>query len=170
MPIHPDFPYPLYLVISESDCKNSPWLTVAQEAILGGVDIIQLREKGISRSEFLQKAIDLKKITDKYGIPLIINDATDIASEIGSWGIHVGLSDMQPQEIIENYGNRFKIGWSLELSEQLDDQYQMDSTHHLGVSPIFQTPTDRKSTRLNSSHVKISYAVFCLKKKKKNKQ
>src|SRR5690606_41028492 len=29
---------------------------------------------------------------------------------------------------------------------------------------------DRKSTRLNSSHVKISYAVFCLKKKKKNKQ
>src|SRR5437660_9249081 len=29
--------------------------------------------------------------------------------------------------------------------------------------------TDRKSTRLNSSHVAISYAVFCLKKKKKNK-
>src|SRR5690606_41599493 len=34
--------------------------------------------------------------------------------------------------------------------------------HHL--------PPDRKSTRLNSSHVKISYAVFCLKKKKKKKQ
>src|SRR5438874_8450304 len=30
------------------------------------------------------------------------------------------------------------------------------------------SPTDRKSTRLNSSHVEISYAVFCLKKKKKN--
>src|SRR5690349_21978676 len=29
---------------------------------------------------------------------------------------------------------------------------------------------DRKSTRLNSSHVEISYAVFCLKKKKKNKK
>src|SRR5262245_62199698 len=29
---------------------------------------------------------------------------------------------------------------------------------------------DRKSTRLNSSHLGISYAVFCLKKKKKNKQ
>src|SRR5436309_4222461 len=32
-----------------------------------------------------------------------------------------------------------------------------------------ETPVDRKSTRLNSSHVKISYAVFCLKKKKKEK-
>src|SRR5437667_6381768 len=30
-------------------------------------------------------------------------------------------------------------------------------------------PTDRKSTRLNSSHITISYAVFCLKKKKKKK-
>src|SRR5690554_805248 len=33
----------------------------------------------------------------------------------------------------------------------------------------FGAPTDRKSTRLNSSHVRISYAVFCLKKKKKKK-
>src|SRR5690606_41562310 len=32
---------------------------------------------------------------------------------------------------------------------------------------LYETPTDRKSTRLNSSHVKISYAVFCLKKKKR---
>src|SRR3712207_7211201 len=32
-----------------------------------------------------------------------------------------------------------------------------------------QTEEDRKSTRLNSSHANISYAVFCLKKKKKNK-
>src|SRR5690606_26739000 len=34
----------------------------------------------------------------------------------------------------------------------------------------FSPVVDRKSTRLNSSHVKISYAVFCLKKKKKTKQ
>src|SRR5690349_23523803 len=33
-----------------------------------------------------------------------------------------------------------------------------------------RSPQDRKSTRLNSSHVEISYAVFCLKKKKKEKQ
>src|SRR5690349_24037489 len=36
-------------------------------------------------------------------------------------------------------------------------------------SPALEKSLDRKSTRLNSSHVEISYAVFCLKKKKKNK-
>src|SRR5207249_12183424 len=35
---------------------------------------------------------------------------------------------------------------------------------------LFAQPLDRKSTRLNSSHVSISYAVFCLKKKKKKKK
>ncbi|WP_099370851.1 thiamine phosphate synthase [Sphingobacterium sp. 1.A.5] len=140
MPIHPDFPYPLYLVISESDCKHLPWLQVAEAAIQGGVDIIQLREKDISRKEYLQKAIDLKNITDRYAVPLIINDAADIAAEIGSWGIHVGLSDMQPLDIISTYGDRLKIGWSLEFAEQLKDK-EMHAVHHLGVSPIFKTPT-----------------------------
>src|SRR5690606_40260464 len=37
------------------------------------------------------------------------------------------------------------------------------NTHRIGINDTVQ---DRKSTRLNSSHVKISYAVFCLKKKK----
>src|SRR5215475_11655740 len=40
--------------------------------------------------------------------------------------------------------------------------------HGVQVDKILSSPLDRKSTRLNSSHVKISYAVFCLKKKKKN--
>src|SRR5262245_65379500 len=38
---------------------------------------------------------------------------------------------------------------------------------HLGVDPERELAADRKSTRLNSSHLGISYAVFCLKKKKK---
>src|SRR5439155_12967142 len=39
----------------------------------------------------------------------------------------------------------------------------------VGLVGLLQTLADRKSTRLNSSHVAISYAVFCLKKKKKKK-
>src|SRR5690242_21103275 len=37
-----------------------------------------------------------------------------------------------------------------------------------GLRVIYVSPLDRKSTRLNSSHMSISYAVFCLKKKKIN--
>src|SRR5690349_24130414 len=39
--------------------------------------------------------------------------------------------------------------------------------YHTFQPLLYQLATDRKSTRLNSSHVEISYAVFCLKKKKK---
>src|SRR3712207_7880120 len=42
------------------------------------------------------------------------------------------------------------------------------STHFtatLGITPVAKATLDRKSTRLNSSHANISYAVFCLKKK-----
>ncbi len=140
MPIHPDFPYPLYLVISEKDCVNMDWLQVAEEAILGGVDIIQLREKNLSHAAYLKKARALKKITDHYQVPLIINDAQDIAVEIQAWGVHVGLSDTQPLAIVEKYGDQLKIGWSLEYKNQLESP-QMNATHHLGLSPIFKTDT-----------------------------
>src|SRR5690554_7043090 len=52
-----------------------------------------------------------------------------------------------------------------EVFQNISDRDKMDSTRE--VSPLKQ---DRKSTRLNSSHVRISYAVFCLKKKKKKKK
>ncbi len=140
MPIHPDFPYPLYLVISEKDCVEMNWLKVAEEAIIGGVDIIQLREKDLSQAEYLDKAKALKKITDQYQIPLIINDAPEIAVEIQAWGVHVGLTDTQPLAIADKFGDQLKIGWSLEYKDQLESP-QMNATHHLGLSPIFKTAT-----------------------------
>jgi len=92
MRINPLFPYPLYLVISERDCYPQNWLNVAEEAIIGGVDLIQLREKADDPATFLDKAIRLKKLTDHYGIPLVINDAVAIAAQIEAWGVKMMCS------------------------------------------------------------------------------
>ncbi|HAK30171.1 MULTISPECIES: thiamine phosphate synthase [Sphingobacterium] len=140
MRINPLFPYPLYLVISERDCFPQNWLHVAEEAITGGVDLIQLREKADDPATFLDKAIRLKKITDHHGIPLVINDAVEIADQIGAWGVHVGQNDCQPLAIREKYGDKLTIGWSIEDMQQLESQ-QMRAVDHLGVSPIFSTIT-----------------------------
>ncbi|MDM1292796.1 thiamine phosphate synthase [Sphingobacterium sp. N143] len=140
MPINPQFPYPLYLVISEQDCYPWPWLQVAEEAIIGGVDIIQLREKNETPERFLAKAKKLKQITDHYGIPLVINDAVDIAIEVEAWGVHVGQQDCQPIDIRKKYGHNMHIGWSLENIVQLESE-QMAAADHLGVSPIYSTKT-----------------------------
>jgi len=140
MPIHPNFPFPLYLVISEEACIHKPWLQVAEEAIYGGVDIIQLREKDLSYDQFLDHARQLKALCDKHDVPLIINDQVDIAKEVAAWGIHVGRSDTSPIKIREILGDSIQIGWSLEVLNQLDDS-QIKEVNHLGVSPIYQTKT-----------------------------
>lgn len=138
---HPGFPYPLYLVISEADCKGRNFLKIAEQAIFGGVDIIQLREKGCETSLFLKKAEQLKEITDRHGIPLIINDNLDVAMQVDSAGIHVGNKDVPPVSIRKLWKDKRKlIGYSIEYLEQLKNE-QTFVADHLGISPIFNTAT-----------------------------
>ena len=135
-----DFPYPLYLILSEQDCLHISWLKLAEEAILGGVDIIQLREKNISQKELIARAHDLKEITDRYHVPLIINDAAEVAAAVDAWGIHVGQTDMPPSQIRSIYGSKLQIGWSIETNQQLTSP-EIAHVQHLGVSPVFRTKT-----------------------------
>lgn len=134
------FPYQLYLVISETDCKGRNFLDVAEQAILGGVDLIQLREKNASDLDFLEKAIRLKEITNKHGIPLIINDNMFVAKEIDAFGIHVGNNDTQPTVLRENSFQNRMIGYSIEYLEQLENRETVISDY-LGISPVFRTDT-----------------------------
>lgn len=134
------FPYRLYLVISENACLHLPWLQVAEEAIIGGVDMIQLREKNTSTADFLMKAQLLKTITDKYGIPLIINDNLDVAMAVDAFGIHVGNHDISPVRIRELWPACKSLGYSIEFFEQLSNAATAASDC-LGISPIFSTAT-----------------------------
>lgn len=135
------FPYSLYLVISEADCMGKNFLEVAEQAILGGVDMIQLREKKDSTEVFLQKALQLIEITDKYGIPLIINDNITVTEKVNPAGIHVGNSDATPQDLRQRplIGNKI-IGYSIENLDQLYNE-QTTVADYLGISPVFKTKT-----------------------------
>ncbi|MGH1520456.1 thiamine phosphate synthase [Chryseobacterium sp. JK1] len=140
MSLH-SFPYQLYLVISEADCAGKNFLKVAEQAILGGVDIIQLREKNDSTALFLQKARQLLEITDKYNIPLIINDNIEVAEKVNAAGIHVGNSDSAPTYLRQQPSIKDKIiGYSIEHLVQLDNQ-ETSVSDYLGISPVFKTNT-----------------------------
>src|SRR5947199_4676154 len=58
--------------------------------------------------------------------------------------------------------------WTPTMRETIEEKLNIDAIDIYGLSEVIG-PGDRKSTRLNSSHLGISYAVFCLKKKKKKK-
>ncbi len=134
------FPFPLYLVLSEVDCAHHPYLEVAKRAIRGGVDIIQLREKQLDPIRFLERALRLKEITERYSIPLIINDNLSVSKQVGAYGIHVGVSDVSPVKIRKTWPECKSIGYSLEDLAQLSFP-EAKEADWFGVSPIYSTRT-----------------------------
>lgn len=134
------FPYRLYLVLSEADCAGRCFLKVAEQAILGGVDLVQLREKTDPQEVLFQKALQVKEITDKYRIPLIINDHLEIARQVDAFGIHLGNHDLPPSAVRSSWNPSKCIGYSLESLDQLSND-RTALADYLGISPVFRTST-----------------------------
>jgi len=138
--LHPDFPYPIYLVISEENCLHFSFTEVAEQALKAGVKIVQLREKKCSTIQYVKKAQQLKKITDAYDAKLIINDSVEVAVAVNAWGIHLGQSDTKPQVVVNTKNAPQCVGWSIENEQQLL-MSELKYVNYLGVSPVFYTPT-----------------------------
>ncbi len=86
--------YSLYLCTDRSLMSTQTLEECVESAIKGGVTVVQLREKTCGGREFLETALRIKKITDAYGVPLIINDRIDVALASGADGVHLGQSDI----------------------------------------------------------------------------
>jgi len=134
------FPYRLYLVISEADCAGRDFVRVAEQAVLGGVDLVQLREKQAAPDEFLRTAERLQAMLQTYHVPLIINDNLDVAIQSHAFGIHVGRNDCSPAHIRSVWKNCCSLGYSIEHLDQLQTQ-DAQLSDCFGISPVFRTST-----------------------------
>lgn len=130
----------LYLVVSREACVGRDILWVTEEAIKGGADLVQLREKHLSLPEFTATAIRLKEMLDRYNVPLIINDNVEVAKASGAFGIHVGNSDMPPSLVKKQWTACNMLGYSVEYMEQLNNS-EIQHANYLGISPVFSTAT-----------------------------
>src|SRR5664279_5402441 len=88
--------YSLYLVTDKKLAGNKSLNNIVQEALEGGVTVVQYREKEASIAQMIREATALHKITLKAGVPLIVNDRIDIALGIDAEGIHMGQQDLSP--------------------------------------------------------------------------
>jgi len=100
----------IYLVTHEKACLGKDFCACIEEAIKGGVKIVQLREKNISTKDFYEKALKVKEICKNYGALFIINDRLDIAQAVGADGVHLGQSDMPIEKAREILKDKFLIG------------------------------------------------------------
>lgn len=137
----------IYLVTDNKILKNITIEKAVEEAILGGATIVQLREKDSSSLEFYERAVRVKNITDKYNIPLIINDRIDIALAVDAAGVHLGQSDIPCKIAREILGKDKIIGVSAHnLQEAL--KAVKDGASYLGCGAVFNTGTKKDTTNL----------------------
>lgn len=130
----------LYLVMDPSTAPEQEVERVIREAILGGVTLVQIREKNCSNEEFLRLAIKASLALRQLGVPLIINDRVDVALQVGAQGVHVGQSDLHWSEARRLLGPQAIIGVSVENLAQATALKNAD-INYLGVSSVFPTST-----------------------------
>ncbi len=132
--------YTLYLCTDSGlmSCKTVE--ESVELAILGGCSVVQLREKNASSLELFQLAKRVKQVTDKYSVPLIINDRLDICQAVDAAGVHLGQSDLPCREARRILGADKLIGVSAALPEEAA-KAQADGADYLGVGAVFTTST-----------------------------
>ncbi len=84
----------LYFITDSTNYSEDEFLYRVEQALKGGVTILQLREKNRSTREYIQIAEKVHAIAKRYNVPLIIDDRVDIALAIDAEGVHVGAEDM----------------------------------------------------------------------------
>ena len=134
----------LYFITDSTNYSEEEFLSRVEQALRGGVTLLQLREKSKSTREYLELAEKVHELTKRYGVPLVIDDRVDVALAIDAEGVHVGASDL-PVAIARKLMGEDKIvgataktvPWAMEAWEQGAD--------YLGVGAIYPTTTKVKT-------------------------
>ncbi|MBU8878455.1 thiamine phosphate synthase [Bacillus sp. FJAT-29790] len=133
--------YKLYLVTEES-VPIEELLRIIEEAIKGGVTLVQLREKKTTGSSFLKKAKSVKELLTRYDVPLIINDRVDVALAVNAAGVHVGQSDLPLSAVRIIVPDSMIVGISVSTVEEAKEAEE-NGADYIGVGAAF--PTQSKS-------------------------
>lgn len=130
----------LYFVTPEIGENIEKWENIIYNAVLGGVKILQIRDKICSAQTMIAAARRIHPFLKKRGVPLLINDRVDIAHAIHADGVHLGQSDVKVAEARAILGNHVIVGLSVETIQQAMDAMH-ENISYLAASPVFATKT-----------------------------
>jgi thiamine-phosphate pyrophosphorylase len=127
----------LYVITDPKASRGRSDLQVAEAAIAGGADVLQLRDKEASSGRLYRVALRLRELTRDAGIPFIVNDRLDIALAADADGVHVGQTDLPASVVRKIMGPAGILGVSVDTVEEalLAEQAGAD---YLGVGPVFE--------------------------------
>ena len=130
----------LYVVTDRTWLGENKLSQQVEEIVKAGATFVQLREKDLDFDNFVKEGTALKKITDYYKVPFVINDNIEVALAIDADGVHVGQGDLSAQEVRTRIGEHKILGVSAQTVEQalLAEQQGAD---YIGVGAVFSTAT-----------------------------
>lgn len=143
----------LYAVTDRSWVGRQSLYEQIEDALKGGVTIVQLREKNLADDEFVAEAIKIKELCHRYHVPLIINDNVDVALKSGADGVHVGMEDIPVSKIRKKVGKDFIIGATAKTVEQAKAA-EKAGADYLGVGAVFPSPTKKNAIRITTEQLK----------------
>jgi len=133
-------PFILMLVLPFLERGSKDTLDIARKALDGGVDAIQLREKGVPAGSFLQVAEGLYPICKQYNSLLIINDRLDIAMMVDADGVHLPVAGLPPEQVREIAGDEMLVGRSAHNLEEVREAVTGGCDYCI-LGPVFETPS-----------------------------
>ena len=137
----------LYAVTDRHWLNGQRLEDVVEELLAAGVTCLQLREKHQDPAEFARMARALKPICARYGVPLILNDAVELAKEVDADGVHVGQDDMSVARARAILGPGKIIGASAHNVAEAKKAFA-DGADYLGCGAMFATATKTNVTAL----------------------
>lgn len=134
----------LYFITDSTNYDEKEFLFRVEEALKGGVTILQLREKDKSTREYIELAEKVHTIAKQYNVPLIIDDRVDVALAVDAEGVHVGASDMPVATARKLMGENKIVGATAKTVSWAKEAYEQGADY-LGVGAIYPTTTKVKT-------------------------
>ena len=134
----------LYFITDSTNYTEEEFLYRVEQALQGGVTLLQLREKNKSTREYIELAEKVHVITKRYNVPLIIDDRVDVALAIDAEGVHVGAEDMPVATARKLMGDDKIVGATAKTVPWAQEAYEQGADY-LGVGAIYPTTTKVKT-------------------------
>ena len=139
-----NFNWDLYLVTEEKLSKGRDTLEVVKKAIVGGIDVIQMREKGLDLKTRYKIGKNIREITRKENVIFIVNDRVDLALALEADGVHLGQSDLPLTEAKKLLGDEYIIGKSASTKREAIEA-EKNGADYLGIGAIYRTDSKEET-------------------------
>lgn len=143
----------LYAITDRTWLNGKSLAGEVEKVLQAGATFLQLREKDLDKEYFLQEAKEIKRLTDRYHVPFVINDDVEVAIACGADGVHVGQSDMQARDLRQLLGPDKIIGVSARTVEQARIAKE-SGADYIGVGAVFGTTTKKDANQVTFEELK----------------